>query len=52
MLVGYRSGAGVRSVSAGCGVIRLLPALNLSRPEAMEGLHAIESGVAELAASA
>jgi hypothetical protein len=31
-------------------VIRLLPALNLSRPEAMEGLHAIEAVVATLAA--
>jgi acetylornithine/succinyldiaminopimelate/putrescine aminotransferase len=30
-------------------VIRLLPALNLTRPEAMEGLHAIEAAVAQLA---
>jgi len=44
--------AGVLTVPAGTAVIRLLPALNLTRPEAMEGLHAIESVVAELAAKA
>jgi acetylornithine aminotransferase/acetylornithine/N-succinyldiaminopimelate aminotransferase len=41
--------AGVLTVPAGTSVIRLLPALNLSRPEAMEGLSAIESVVAQLA---
>lgn len=41
--------AGVLTVPAGTAVIRLLPALNLTRPEAMEGLRAIESVVAELA---
>ena len=41
--------AGVLTVPAGTAVIRLLPALNLTRPEAMEGLHAIEQVVAELA---
>jgi acetylornithine aminotransferase/acetylornithine/N-succinyldiaminopimelate aminotransferase len=41
--------AGVLTIPAGESVIRLLPALNLKRPEAMEGLHAIESVVATLA---
>jgi acetylornithine/N-succinyldiaminopimelate aminotransferase len=41
--------AGVLTVPAAEGVVRLLPALNLTRPEAMEGLHAIESVVATLA---
>jgi acetylornithine/succinyldiaminopimelate/putrescine aminotransferase len=41
--------AGLLTVPAGTAVIRLLPALNLSRPEAMEGLHTIEGLVAELA---
>jgi acetylornithine/N-succinyldiaminopimelate aminotransferase len=40
-------GAGVLTVPAGTNVIRLLPALNLSRPEAMEGLSAIEAVVAQ-----
>jgi acetylornithine/N-succinyldiaminopimelate aminotransferase len=39
--------AGVLTVPAGTTVIRLLPALNLSRPEAMEGLSAIEAVVAQ-----
>jgi acetylornithine/N-succinyldiaminopimelate aminotransferase len=39
---------GVLTVPAGIAVIRLLPALNLTRPEAMEGLHAIEAIVAQL----
>ncbi|MEY2509431.1 MAG: acetylornithine/N-succinyldiaminopimelate aminotransferase [Verrucomicrobiota bacterium] len=43
--------AGVLTVPAGTSVIRLLPALNLTRPEAMEGLRAIESVVAELASA-
>jgi acetylornithine/succinyldiaminopimelate/putrescine aminotransferase len=41
--------AGVLTVPAGTAVVRLLPALNLTRPEAMEGLHTIEAIVAELA---
>jgi acetylornithine/N-succinyldiaminopimelate aminotransferase len=41
--------AGVLTVPAATAVIRLLPALNLTRPEAMEGLHAIEAVVAALA---
>jgi len=40
--------AGVLTVPAGTAVIRLLPALNITRPEAMEGLHAIEMVVAAL----
>jgi acetylornithine/N-succinyldiaminopimelate aminotransferase len=40
--------AGVLTVPAGASVIRLLPALNLTRPEAVEGLHAVEAVVAEL----
>lgn len=42
--------AGVLTIPAMGSVVRLLPALNLSRPEAMEGLHAIEAVVAALAA--
>ena len=38
--------AGVLTVPAGTAVIRLLPALNVTRPEAMEGLRAIEAVVA------
>jgi acetylornithine/N-succinyldiaminopimelate aminotransferase len=41
--------SGVLTVPAGTSVVRLLPALNLTRPEALEGLHAIEAVVAELA---
>ena len=41
--------AGVLTIPAGTAVIRLLPALNITRPEAMEGLRAIEQVVAELA---
>jgi acetylornithine aminotransferase/acetylornithine/N-succinyldiaminopimelate aminotransferase len=41
---------GVLTVPAGTSVIRLLPALNLTRADALEGLHAIESVVAALAA--
>jgi acetylornithine/succinyldiaminopimelate/putrescine aminotransferase len=40
---------GVLTVPAGTAVIRLLPALNLTRSEAVEGLHAIEAVVAGLA---
>ena len=42
--------AGVLTIPAGTAVIRLLPALNLTRSEAMEGLRAIETVVAELVA--
>ena len=42
--------AGVLTVPAATCVVRLLPALNLTRPDAMEGLRAIEAVVAELAA--
>jgi acetylornithine/N-succinyldiaminopimelate aminotransferase len=48
-IVGRLHAAGVLTIPAGTAVIRLLPALNLRRPEAMEGLHAIEQVVAELA---
>ena len=41
---------GVLTVPAATSVIRLLPALNLTRADALEGLHAIESVVAALAA--
>jgi acetylornithine/succinyldiaminopimelate/putrescine aminotransferase len=41
--------AGVLTVPAGTAVVRLLPALNLTRPEAMEGLHVLEAVVAGLA---
>jgi acetylornithine/succinyldiaminopimelate/putrescine aminotransferase len=41
--------ASVLTIPAGAAVIRLLPALNLSRSEAMEGLRAIEQVVAEVA---
>ncbi|MEY2494137.1 MAG: acetylornithine/N-succinyldiaminopimelate aminotransferase [Verrucomicrobiota bacterium] len=41
--------AGVLTVPAATSVVRLLPALNLTRAEAMEGLRAIEAVVAELA---
>lgn len=41
--------ADVLTVPAATSVVRLLPALNLTRPEAMEGLHAIEGVVAALA---
>jgi len=41
--------AGVLTVPAATSVIRLLPALNLTRVEALEGLHAIEAVVAALA---
>jgi acetylornithine aminotransferase/acetylornithine/N-succinyldiaminopimelate aminotransferase len=48
-VVGRLHAAGVLTVPAGTNVIRLLPALNLARPEAVEGLHAIETVVAALA---
>jgi acetylornithine/N-succinyldiaminopimelate aminotransferase len=41
--------AGLLTIPAGANVIRLLPALNLSRPEAEEGLKIIESVAAKLA---
>jgi acetylornithine aminotransferase/acetylornithine/N-succinyldiaminopimelate aminotransferase len=42
--------AGVLVIPAGANVLRLLPALNLTRGEAEEGLNLIESVVAKLAA--
>ena len=42
--------AGVMVIPAGANVLRLLPALNLSRGEAQEGLNVIESVIAKLAA--
>ena len=41
--------AGVLAIPSGAQVIRLLPALNLTRPQAEEGLNVIESVVARLA---
>jgi acetylornithine/N-succinyldiaminopimelate aminotransferase len=41
--------AGVLTIPAGAQVVRLLPALNLRREEADEGLRIIESVVAKLA---
>ena len=41
--------SGVLTIPAGTAVIRILPALNITRPEAIEGLHAIEQVVAQLA---
>lgn len=41
--------AAVLTIAAGDDVVRLLPPLNLTRAEAMEGLHAIEAVVAEIA---
>jgi acetylornithine aminotransferase/acetylornithine/N-succinyldiaminopimelate aminotransferase len=40
---------GVLTIPAATSVIRILPALNLSQAEAVEGLHAIEAVVAALA---
>ena len=40
--------AGVLTIPAGTSVIRVLPALNITRPEAVEGLHAIEQAVTGL----
>jgi acetylornithine/succinyldiaminopimelate/putrescine aminotransferase len=42
--------AGVLTVPAATSVIRLLPALNLSQAEAVEGLRAIEAVTASLEA--
>jgi acetylornithine/succinyldiaminopimelate/putrescine aminotransferase len=42
--------AGVLVIPAGANILRLLPALNLTRGEAEEGLKIIESVVAKLAA--
>ena len=41
---------GVLTIPAGLSVVRILPALNLSRTEAEEGLAAIESIIVEMAA--
>lgn len=43
--------AGVLTVPAASAVVRLLPALNLKRDEAREGVRAIESVIADLAKS-
>jgi len=40
---------GILTVPAALAVIRILPALNLTQADAVEGLHAIEAVVAELA---
>ncbi|TAK93070.1 MAG: aspartate aminotransferase family protein [Verrucomicrobia bacterium] len=50
LLVARLQEAGVLVIPAGTNVLRLLPALNLSRTEAQEGLHIIESVIAKLAA--
>jgi acetylornithine/succinyldiaminopimelate/putrescine aminotransferase len=42
--------AGVLMIPAGANVLRLLPALNLARSEAQEGLQIIESVIAKLSA--
>jgi acetylornithine aminotransferase/acetylornithine/N-succinyldiaminopimelate aminotransferase len=42
--------AGLLTIPAGGQILRLLPALNLGRAEAEEGLHILESVVAKLAA--
>ena len=42
--------AGVMVIPAGANVLRLLPALNLTRGEAEEGLQIIESVIAKLVA--
>jgi len=43
-------GAGLLTIPAGANVIRLLPALNLRRNEAEEGLQIIESVIAKMSA--
>jgi acetylornithine/N-succinyldiaminopimelate aminotransferase len=48
-LVNRLHGAGVLTVPAATSVVRLLPALNLRRSEAEEGLRAIESVIVDLA---
>ncbi|HEX4640985.1 MAG TPA: aspartate aminotransferase family protein [Chthoniobacterales bacterium] len=48
-VVGQLHAAGVLTIPASTAVIRLLPALNITRPDAVEGLHAIEAAVAALA---
>jgi acetylornithine aminotransferase/acetylornithine/N-succinyldiaminopimelate aminotransferase len=42
--------AGLLTIPAGAQILRLLPALNLQRAEAEEGLHILESVIAKLAA--
>jgi acetylornithine/succinyldiaminopimelate/putrescine aminotransferase len=49
-LVNQLHGAGLLTVPAGTQIVRLLPALNLTRAEAEQGLQIIESTVASLAA--
>ena len=47
-VVGRLHAAGLLTIPAGMQVIRLLPALNLRREEAQEGLRIIESVIQEL----
>jgi acetylornithine/N-succinyldiaminopimelate aminotransferase len=49
-LVHLLHAAGVLTIPAGANVIRLLPPLNLRRPEAEEGRQVLESVIAKLAA--
>jgi acetylornithine/succinyldiaminopimelate/putrescine aminotransferase len=41
--------AGLLVIPAGGGILRFLPALNLTRPEAEDGLNRLESVIARLA---
>jgi acetylornithine aminotransferase/acetylornithine/N-succinyldiaminopimelate aminotransferase len=50
LLVARLQEAGLLVIPAGANVLRLLPALNLTRAEAQEGLSIIESVIAKLAA--
>ena len=49
LLVGRLQAAGLLVIPAGANVLRFLPALNLSRTEAQEGLQIFESVIAKLA---
>lgn len=50
LLVGRLQEAGLLAIPAGATVLRLLPALNLTRAEAQEGLQILESVIAKIAA--
>jgi acetylornithine/succinyldiaminopimelate/putrescine aminotransferase len=50
LLVTRLQEAGVLVIPAGSNVLRFLPALNLTRAEAQEGLQILESVIAKLAA--
>jgi len=50
LLVARLQEAGLLVITAGANVLRFLPALNLSRVEAQEGLQILESVIAKLAA--